>query len=124
MYVQVASVDECGSYIGYGGAGDSEEEDDKMGSERGSRNGILSHSLSGHPVGWHTEVADADGDYESLSVEDKLASFKNFQPKSASFMNTSLVFLNAYLTLTTKLSASPLPIRKIIHLSQPSNESQ
>jgi hypothetical protein len=65
--VQVASVDECGSYIGYGGAGDSEEEDDEIGSERGSRNGML----SGHPVGWGTEAADADGDLESLSVEDK-----------------------------------------------------
>ena len=69
--MQVASVDECGSYIGYGGAGESEEEDDEIGSERGSRNGILSHSLSGHPVGWGTEAADVDGDLESLSVEDK-----------------------------------------------------
>jgi hypothetical protein len=62
--VQVASVDECGSYIGYGGAGDSEEEDDEIGSERGSRNGML----SGHPVGWGTEAADPDGDLESLSA--------------------------------------------------------
>ena len=64
-------MDECGSYIGYGGAGDSEEEDDEVASERGSRNGTLTHSLSGRPVGWGVETADADADLESLSVEDK-----------------------------------------------------
>lgn len=67
----MASVDECGSYIGYGGAGESEEEDDEVASERGSRNGTLSHSLSGHPVSWVTGAVDPDADLESLSVEDK-----------------------------------------------------
>ena len=71
-------MDECGSYKGYGGAGDSEEEEeDENASERGSRNGTLSHSLSGRPVGWGVETADADADLESLSVEDKFGSLTN-----------------------------------------------
>ena len=79
LFLQVASVDECGSYVGYGGAGDSEDEDDEDDDEdrfsQASRNGTLSHSLSGRPAGWGVNGGPPDADEETFSVEgDKYAS--------------------------------------------------
>ena len=72
-------MDECGSYIGYGGAGDSEDEDDEDDDEdrfsQASRNGTLSHSLSGRPAGWGVNGGPPDADEETFSLEgDKYAS--------------------------------------------------
>ena len=76
-------MDECGSYVGYGGAGDSEEEDvdDEMGSERGSRNDNVSMTTVANPLGWGGMGTHADADLESLSVEEKIGSNINRKRK-------------------------------------------
>lgn len=91
-------MDECGSYVGYGGAGDSEEEDvdDEMGSERGSRNDNVSMTTVANPMGWGGMEAHAHADLESLSVEDKMGSINRKRKGFPSGRERTSDLFNAY----------------------------